>query len=343
MTTLVVGAGAIGQLVAGRLAAAGQPVVLLARSNAALLQSTGIRITVNDQTLTVKPKIVTAAQLPTTAVELAIVAVKGYDTLGAAELLAQLQPHTVLSLQNGLGNEELLAAALPASHIIAGTITTPVEFISPTHIQVAKERGVGLAAMQQVQQSQAYAMGQLSQLISLCVPNVRVYASWRAMKWSKLLLNMLGNGLPALLDWEPAQVYADPRLVQLERTSFLEAWGTMHSLGLRPVNLPGNLVRPLVALLRWLPLSLLQPVLQHLLISGRGGKLPSLLLELRRHSPQNEANRLYGAVAQAATAVGHDAPVNRALAQLLNDISSGACAWDELRGQPERVLRLLGA
>ena len=67
------------------------------------------------------------------------------------------------------------------------------------------------------------------------------------MKWSKLLANLVGNALSALADRDPATVYADPALFDLERRQLLEALAVMRAQGIRPVALPGANV-PLLAL-----------------------------------------------------------------------------------------------
>ncbi|MGH7728113.1 MAG: ketopantoate reductase family protein, partial [Vulcanimicrobiaceae bacterium] len=61
---------------------------------------------------------------------LAIVAVKSYDTAGAIATLraalGQATEATILCVQNGVGNEELLAAAFGPDAVVAGALTIPV-------------------------------------------------------------------------------------------------------------------------------------------------------------------------------------------------------------------------
>ena len=56
------------------------------------------------------------------------------------------------------------------------------------------------------------------------------------MKWSKLLANLVGNATSAILDLDPASIYADKRLYAIERRQLREALAVMRALGLRPVG-----------------------------------------------------------------------------------------------------------
>ncbi len=334
MTTVIIGAGAIGRLVAGRLAAAGRPAILLARGGAAALHNHGVTIQADAAVITARPTIVTADTLPAGPITTAILAVKGYSTAEIVPLLHSLRPALVISLQNGLGNEELLAAS-GVGRIIAGTITTSVEVLDETTIRVTKPGGVGLAALD------AGPLGDALGLLAPVAATVRPYRDWRAMKWSKLLLNILGNATAALLGWSVAQVYAERALVRVERALFCEALATVRALGAAPVNLPGYPVVALAATMRGLPLPLLQPVLRRLIAGGRGGKPPSLALELARGARQTEAAQLYGAVAAQAAACGVAAPVNAGLARLLNAMSSGELSRASLQNQPAALIAAL--
>jgi 2-dehydropantoate 2-reductase len=140
-----------------------------------------------------------------------------------------------------------------------------------------------------------------------------------------------------------AAVYADPRLVALERRCMLEALAVMDRLDIRPIDLPRYPAARLAFAMRTIPPALLDPLLRRLVAGGRGSKLPSLLLDLRRGNPRSEGEYLYGAVARAAVDTGMDAPVNRTLWDVLRAIATGETPWDEYRGKPERLLAAVAA
>ncbi|WP_322495924.1 ketopantoate reductase C-terminal domain-containing protein, partial [Chloroflexus sp.] len=67
-------------------------------------------------------------------------------------------------------------------------------------------------------------------------------------------------------------------------------------------------------------------------------KDPSLLRDLRAGRTRSEGEFLYGAVVAATAAHGLAAPVNAGLWRVLGGIARGELAWDDYRGQPERLL-----
>jgi 2-dehydropantoate 2-reductase len=343
MTIVVVGAGAIGLLVAGQLARSSQRIVLLARpATAAAIRQQGVRIlhhgrlhAVRDLAVITDPA---ALDPQDHEPDLAILCVKGYDTVGAMPSLDALGPRTILTLQNGIGNEELLAERFGAGRIVSGAITSSVEVEMPGRVAVARNGGIGLAPL--VPRTE---VGCWAAMLRAAGFRVREYADYRALKWSKAVLNMLGNATAAILDMPVEAVYADRRLVALEWQMVREALLVMDRLGIQAVNLPHYPVALLARAMRWAPAAALGPLLRRAVAGGRGGKPPSLHLDLARGSRRSEGEFLYGAVASAAEQAGVAAPVNRKLWAILHAIATGEIPWSTYRHQPDRLLAALAA
>ena len=83
--------------------------------------------------------------------DVALVATKAYDTEGAIETLRKAIPYpekcVFVSPQNGVGNEERLAAAFGADNVVAAALTTPVDRDRDGNARPAKEGGLALAPM----------------------------------------------------------------------------------------------------------------------------------------------------------------------------------------------------
>lgn len=124
----VIGAGSLGSLFAGRLAAAGTDVVVLGRENDHLARIEADGVVVETPTGDdLVGGLVAADSDPRVlgGVDVLLVAVKSYDT---AQALDVADPHVprdadVLTLQNGLGNAETIAEHVPRSRVVAGTTT----------------------------------------------------------------------------------------------------------------------------------------------------------------------------------------------------------------------------
>ena len=117
-----------------------------------------------------------------------------------------------------------------------------------------------------------------------------------------------------------------------------EAVTVMRGMGIKRVKLPGYPVPLLAWGVRWAPLFLLRPVMRKLVAGGRGEKLPSLLLELRRGRPQSEVADLNGAVVRAGAQIGLPTPINRALTETLVRLAAGQIQWESVRRQPGVLL-----
>jgi 2-dehydropantoate 2-reductase len=136
MRLVVVGAGAIGGSVGGRLALAGRDVVLVARgAHGAAIRARGVVLEAPDGIAVARPPVVgSIGEIAWRAGDVVVLAVKTQDVAAAAdELAARCPPDTpVACLTNGLEAERVVArwfadvhAACvwsPATYLVAGTI-----------------------------------------------------------------------------------------------------------------------------------------------------------------------------------------------------------------------------
>jgi 2-dehydropantoate 2-reductase len=118
----IVGAGGVGGYYGGQLARVGTEVGFVARGeHLAAIREGGLRVRTPDEDYTVN---VAASDDPAEigACDAVLFCVKSYDTESAAALLDPLlEPGTaVVSLQNGVDNEEKIAARIGAEHVLGG-------------------------------------------------------------------------------------------------------------------------------------------------------------------------------------------------------------------------------
>jgi 2-dehydropantoate 2-reductase len=334
---LVVGAGAVGSFLGGTLAAAGQEVLLLRRPGAVGEERRrDLRILQHDgRTLEVAVSVVDAGA--GLRPDLILFAVKAFALREAAAASPLWPAASALTVQNGVGAEEEVAAAREGGAIVAGSLTASLAPTPEGSVRRLTRGGIGLAPFRGTAERliddvvAAFTAGGLP---------ARRYPDARAMKWSKLLGNLMGNATSALLDVDPADVYADPRLFAVERAQLREALAVMRALGLRPVGLPGAAV-PWLAASLGLPAPLARLILLPVVRGARGGKAPSLRASVQNGGGTSEIAWLNGAVARAGERCGVPAPVNRRLLELVSD---AACderrrAW--FRGRPDRLLETI--
>lgn len=193
MRIAVAGAGAVGCFCGGLLARAGHEVTLLGRSRVLdgiarhglhLTDFAGLdaRVPAAGLTLAHEPEALAGA-------ELVLVTVKSPATAGIASDIASHAPETVtvVSLQNGMGNPDVLRAALPDRDVRAGMVPFNVVPMAEGRFHRASSGDILIAP------------GQGGIGAALSVPDLAVSESDQidAIRWGKLLLN-LNNALNAL-------------------------------------------------------------------------------------------------------------------------------------------------
>ncbi len=335
----MVGAGAIGCFLGARLALAGQAVTLVGRERLVrAVQAGGLTLEEPDRTRqaldVAAAQSIASALHDNTAYDLALVTVKAYDSEAvAAELAEHAVVPPLLTLQNGVGNEEIFAERFGGSRVLSGAIDTPVSLPSPGHVRVHRARyKVGLAPV--VGQAPAISLIDLQGLLAGAGFQVDLFPDHRGLKWTKLLMNILANASCAILDWTPAQVMADPLAARLEARAWQEASAVIAALGVRPVALAGYPFPVLLPVARRLPVSWLAKALSGFVSGGRGSKMPSLQIALRAGKP-SEVNWLNGAVVRHARQLQVPAPVNGALTEMLTALARGDASRADYRGRPE--------
>lgn len=346
LNILVFGAGAIGTYIGGSLAIAGQRLTFVEQPAVAeTLRQRGLKLNLavdkrrgERSTFEVREAVFAdslASALAASRYDVAIFALKSFDTLPALETLKPFRDvlPPILCLQNGVDNEPAIAAALGAEKVIYGTVTSAVGRGGPGEITLEKLRGMGLAGSSELSYRVAAALDE-------ALLNCRVFPNAAEMKWSKLLTNLLANPTSAILNMTAAEIYAHPELYRLEIEQLRECLAVMKAQGLNAVDLPGTPVR-LLALATRLPTWLSKPFLSKAAGAGRGGKMPSFHIDLYAGRTNSEVTYLHGAVVRAGEKLGIPTPVNKLLTETLLALAEKRLPLDEFAGKPDKFLAKL--
>ena len=334
MTDLVVGGGAVGTLMAWALATGGREVAIVRRrldgpprqARIAVVHPAGRRDEVSVMEVG-RPSDLDAA--PT----LIVFAVKMFDLSAAVASCDGWPSAAALTVSNGIGAEEVVDGLRDAG-LIAGSVTSSVEMGQDGAVARLNRGGIGLAPVK----------GEIEPLVAALVEafagaglRVTRCADPAAMKWSKLVGNLIGNATSAILDMSPGEVYADASVYRIERRQLLEAFAVMRGLRLDPVALPGVDVRLLELGLR-LPVQVGRPIIRRIIAGARGRKHPSLRLHAGSGSGPSEVEWLNGAVDREAKRLGRVTPVNRRLTELVGEILADPDRRAWFRGRPDRLV-----
>ncbi len=339
---LCFGAGAIGAYIGGSLALGGHRVVFLERPDVApRLRQSGLTLTRSGQPEHLaNPEVVDSLDEALTRgpFDAGLLAVKAFDT---ATLVESLVPYhialpPILCFQNGVENEPLLEKKLGEDMVIPATVTTAIGRRGPGEIIVERLRGVGIANTHILTPTLVGALDAAGL-------RARSYEDGPAMKWSKMLTNLLANASSAILNLPPASIFSHPGLYRMEIQMLRETLRVMDAQSIRVVDLPSTPVQALAFLARHFPPRLSRPLLSRALGSGRGTKMPSFHIDLYNGRGQSEVDYLNGAVVRAGKIFGVATPVNTFLTRTLLALTHGELPLDTYAGQPEKLLQELGA
>ena len=213
----------------------------------------------------------------------------------------------VICFSNGVDNERVLGDALGPDKVIPGTVTSAISRGEDGGLVVERERGIGVA------EGNART-GTVVHALRSAGFKVRAYDDALAMKWSKLLANLIANANSAIHDRTALEIFSDPETYRTEIAMLRECLAVMNARGIKVLNLPGMPVRVLAAVVRF-PLWLSRPILKRVVAEGRGSKMPSLHIDLHSGRGKSEIEFLNGAVVRAGAEAGVATPVNQLLVE----------------------------
>ena len=295
MRICVVGCGAIGSVFAAHLAQLPELEIWAYDTSAAhvdAINRDGLRIVGRTDLVAHISATSDPARIPPS--ELGIVAVKGTFTDAAIAATAHaFQDAAVCSVQNGIGNEELIAEHVP--RVMRGVTLPAARLASPGVVELdgSGTTWVGPfeprpAALDEVQQ--------LGLLLNRSGLETRALADARGAQWTKLLFNCATNPLCALTGLTHGQLCELPATRRVVGEVLREGRAVADACGITLEGDPEELVDTL----------------------GRANydHKPSMLQDVLAHRPTEIGTLNEGLVAQADVC-GIPAPVNRAVAALI--------------------------
>lgn len=297
----VVGPGALGTLVAGRLAQSGLPTLLFdyRLERALALHEGGVTLQHTDgaaQHLTLH---VTADPGNLVQIDAVIVLVKAFCTEEVAVTLAtHLAPHAiVLTLQNGLGNIETLQLHLGEARVFGGTTAQGAILEAPG---VVRDTGSGPFVLGNPAGTADPRLDDLAQALLLAGFSVSITHDLPAALWTKAILNAAINPVAALTHLRNgALVEHEPSLALMTAAAREAARiATRHGVRLTVKDWKARLLT---------------------ICRATSMNINSMLQDVLRQRP-TEVDAINGAIVRTAERNRMQAPVNRSLWYLLRTL-----------------------
>jgi len=298
MTRVVVaGAGSIGSLLAAHLARVAEVTVLTRREeHARALEAEGLRVSGRADFTARVHATADPGELPEDA-ELAILACKGADLEPlAARLEGRLAGATVMTIQNGLGAEDAVAAHGDWPLLSAVTFMSGTRH-SDTHVEYVLDTATWIGPYRRTTADDA---GRVAELVQAGGLQAQAFADLRPAQWSKLIFNATVNGVAALTglphDFHFAQTEELPQLGHLVHDLVDEGKAVATAAGVTLHDDPWEM---------------------NVLATQRGHRhFPSMLEDVEARRP-TELEPINGALVREARRLGVPVPLQTALYRLV--------------------------
>lgn len=251
MRFAIIGAGGVGGYFGGKLAKAGEDVWFVARgAHLDALRTHGLRINSFEGTWVVPPGKMTDRLDEISPADVVLFCVKSYDTESAARQLAPIvAPGTILiSLQNGVDNEEKIQRIVPQSIVFGGvayiyaTITAPgviTHTVGPTKIVFGE--------LQKRDEATTQRARDIHQVMRRAGINAELSDTIRVELWKKFIFIAAVGGMTALTRLTLGEILAVPETRELLRDAMNETYAIARA---HAVELPTHFVDQIFDILK---------------------------------------------------------------------------------------------
>ena len=234
MRICVIGAGSLGSAIGGTLALAGEDVVLVTRNaeHVAAIRSDGLRLDDGGGAVRVARVSATTSYDGLDPVDVAIVLVKSFDTEGAIAAAASVigSDTAVLTLQNGVGCEELIAAAVGIERVVAGRTFVGGRIVEPGLVEYGIEGR--RTTIGELDGSSSDRIAGIARTFEAAGMVVDVSTDIVAMMWEKLFVNVATGAWSALTGLPYGELSIHPDVERMAVATVAEAIDVARGLGI---------------------------------------------------------------------------------------------------------------
>ncbi|MBN1869605.1 MAG: ketopantoate reductase family protein [Candidatus Omnitrophica bacterium] len=313
MTIAIIGAGAIGSVVAAYLTRAGQDVTLVGRDNQVkIIKENGLKIkgVRGEETFEVKAKL----RLDQNC-DLVILTVKTQDIETAVRDNQKfLKDSLVLSSQNGVQADHRLRKYFHQKNIFSSIVMFGATYVKPGEATFNFE---GDWIVGKPFEPVDAKTEEIAEFLRAAFPIV-VSEDIIGMKWLKLFVNF-NNCIPALIGKSMQETFADMDLCRLSILLLKEGIGIIQKAGIILVSMPKFPVERIMGLVQ-MPIDQSAGIMNKTLTTlSKEPLYGSILQSILRKRP-SEIDYINGEIVRLAEQLGEDASLNRKLVDMVHQV-----------------------
>ena len=227
----IVGSGALGLYYGAMLQRSGQDVHFLLRRDYQAIQKEGLQVYSCNGDFHLPQVAAYLTPQDMGPVDLVIVGLKTISNHHLIELVRPLlgAKTAILTLQNGLGNEELLAAAFGDEHVLGGVAFLCSNRGEPGSVHHLGEGKIRLGEFAGGVTPRSRKLAEMFQTAGVSCDAV---SDLRRARWEKLVWNMPFNGLSALLEQDVTDILHHSPSKELVKNLMFEVISAANAQGL---------------------------------------------------------------------------------------------------------------
>jgi len=321
MKTAIIGAGAIGSLVAGYLTKAGKDVVLIGRKDQRdAIRQHGLRVVSAQGEERITLKVVERLE---EACDLAIFTVKTQDLEDAyQENQEHLDGALIMTSQNGVQADNILSTHFDPAAMISSIVMFGVSYIKPGEVIF---NFPGDWVIGKPYDTNDQNVRDVAAHLGSAFP-VEVSHNIMGMKWLKLFVNF-NNCIPALTGKSMQETFADLDLCRLSVLLLKEGVDIVTKAHIEMVSLPKFPLERIIGLAS-MPTEQGAAILQKTLTSLSKEPLYGSILQSIKRGKPSEIDFINGEVALMARSMRMDSPFNSKVVELVHQVEQTGKFFD---------------
>jgi len=313
MKIAVLGAGAIGSLVAGYLKLKDEDVSLVGHADSVkAIKEGGLEVSGKRGNFNIKIEI---SEKLSDKPDLLIAATKTQDIESALkDNLGLIKETIVLTTQNGIQADNIASKYIPKENIISSIVMFGATYLEPGKLVHNFD---GDWVIGRIFNNNDEKVEQISQLLNKIFPTI-VSGDLKGMKYLKIFVNA-NNSIPAILGKSMQEVFSDTEISAISIRIWKEGLDIINKVGIKLISLPNFPLERMLKLTS-MPQAEAAKIFSGIMINLSKDPLYGSILQSIKRGRPTEIDYINGELVNLACANNIGAPLNEKLVEMVHRV-----------------------